>query len=70
MAGGLKGWLAEARRRRVFRTAGIYLLAVWGASQGIAELGPLFGGGARAVEEVVQRGLQPRDLEPDLADRP
>ena len=34
---------AEANRRRVFRTAGVYLVAVWGLSQGAAELGPLFG---------------------------
>jgi hypothetical protein len=35
--------LAEARRRRVFRTAGVYLVAVWGLSQGAVELAPLFG---------------------------
>ncbi len=36
-------WVAEARRRRVFRTAGVYLVAVWGISQGAVELAPLFG---------------------------
>jgi pSer/pThr/pTyr-binding forkhead associated (FHA) protein len=35
--------LAEATRRRVFRTAGVYLVAVWGLSQGMVELAPLFG---------------------------
>ena len=35
--------IAEARRRRVFRTAGVYLVAVWGISQGAVELAPLFG---------------------------
>ncbi len=43
MAKGLSEILAEAKRRRVFRTAGVYLVAVWGISQGAVELGPLFG---------------------------
>ena len=43
MARGLKDLYAEAKRRRVFRTAGVYLVAVWGISQGAAELAPLFG---------------------------
>ena len=42
MANGLTNFLAEARRRRVFRTAGVYLVAVWGLSQGAVELAPLF----------------------------
>jgi FHA domain len=32
----------EAKRRRVFRTAGVYLVGVWAVSQGIVELAPLF----------------------------
>ncbi|MFK7897127.1 MAG: FHA domain-containing protein [Myxococcota bacterium] len=43
MAKGLSGIIAEAKRRRVFRTAGVYLVAVWGISQGAVELAPLFG---------------------------
>lgn len=43
MARSLRELLAEARRRRVFRTAGVYLVAVWGISQGAVELAPLFG---------------------------
>jgi len=43
VADRLTGWLQEARRRRVFRTAGVYLVAVWGVSQGAVELAPLFG---------------------------
>ena len=39
----LKDLLAEAQRRRVFRTAGVYLVAVWGLSQGAVDLAPLFG---------------------------
>lgn len=35
--------MAELVRRRVLRTAGLYLVAVWGVSQGAAELFPLFG---------------------------
>lgn len=43
MAKGLSEIIAEAKRRRVFRTAGVYLVAVWGISQGAVELAPLFG---------------------------
>lgn len=43
MASRLNDLFAEAKRRRVFRTAGVYLVAVWGVSQGAAELAPLFG---------------------------
>lgn len=43
MANGLSQIFAEAKRRRVFRTAGVYLVAVWGISQGAVELAPLFG---------------------------
>jgi len=34
---------AEAKRRRVFRTTGVYLVGVWAISQGLVELAPLFG---------------------------
>jgi len=45
--------LAEAKRRRVFRTAGVYLVAVWGLSQGAVELAPLFG----APDWIVRAGV-------------
>ena len=35
--------LRELIRRRVLRTGGLYLVAVWGVSQGAAEIFPLFG---------------------------
>jgi pSer/pThr/pTyr-binding forkhead associated (FHA) protein len=37
---------AEAKRRRVFRTTGVYLVGVWAISQGLVELAPLFGASA------------------------
>ncbi len=43
MAGRLEEWFAEAKRRRVFRTTGVYLVGVWAISQGAVELAPLFG---------------------------
>lgn len=43
MRRGPRELIAEAARRKVFRTTGVYLVAVWGISQGAAELGPLFG---------------------------
>ena len=39
----IESFLKELVRRRVLRTAGLYLVAVWGVSQGAAELFPLFG---------------------------
>jgi len=39
----LTAFIAEANRRRVFRTAGVYLVGVWAISQGLVELAPLFG---------------------------
>lgn len=43
LTGRLKAWFAEAQRRRVFRTTGVYLVGVWVISQGVAELAPIFG---------------------------
>ncbi len=53
MARGPKELFAEARRRRVFRTTGVYLVAVFGVSQGAAELAPLFGAPNWAVRAFV-----------------
>jgi hypothetical protein len=38
----LSKFLAEAKRRRVFRTTDVYLLGVWAISQGLVELAPRF----------------------------
>ncbi|MFP6654678.1 MAG: FHA domain-containing protein [Myxococcota bacterium] len=53
MARGLKAFVAEAKRRRVFRTAGVYVVAAWGISQGAAELAPLFGAPDWLVRGIV-----------------
>lgn len=42
LSGRLIALFSEAKRRRVFRTTGVYLIGVWAASQGIVELAPLF----------------------------
>lgn len=42
MSRWLVEFVSEARRRRVFRTAGVYLVGVWVISQGVVELAPLF----------------------------
>lgn len=34
----IREWAAEAQRRRVFRTAGVYIVAVWGISSGGVDL--------------------------------
>ncbi len=38
-------WVAEAQRRRVFRTAGVYIVAVWGISSGGVDLLNMLGVG-------------------------
>lgn len=53
MGDRLQNWLAEARRRRVFRTTGVYLVGVWAISQGAVELAPLFG----ASDWMLRAGL-------------
>jgi len=44
---------AEMRRRKVFRTTGVYFVAVFGVSQGAAELMPLFGVSEWTIRAVV-----------------
>lgn len=53
MAKSIANLLVEAKRRRVFRTTGVYIVAVWGLSQGAAELGPLFGAPEWLVRALV-----------------
>lgn len=36
-------WIAEAKRRRVFRTAGVYVVAVWGVSSGGVDIASVLG---------------------------
>ncbi|MFO0688794.1 MAG: FHA domain-containing protein [Myxococcota bacterium] len=43
MARGILEIYEEARRRRVFQTTGVYVVAVWGLSQGAVELAPALG---------------------------
>ena len=40
MARGLGEIIEEARRRRVFRTTGVYIVAIWGLSQGAVQVAP------------------------------
>jgi len=44
---------AELRRRKVFRTTGVYFVAVFGVSQGAAELMPLFGAPEWTIRALV-----------------
>lgn len=43
MASKLSDLIAEAKRRRVFRTAGVYLVAVWGVSSGGVDIAGVLG---------------------------
>ena len=43
MASKLTELIAEAKRRRVFRTAGVYLVAVWGVSSGGVDVAGVLG---------------------------
>jgi pSer/pThr/pTyr-binding forkhead associated (FHA) protein len=54
---GLRAFLAEAKRRRVFRTAGVYLVAVWGLSQGAIEIAPFFSAPDWIVRALVISGV-------------
>lgn len=43
MGRGLRDLIVEANRRRVFRTTGVYVVAVWGLSEGAVEVAPALG---------------------------
>ena len=43
MAGRFAGWVSEAKRRRVFRTVGVYVVAVWGVSSGGVDIAGVLG---------------------------
>lgn len=49
--------IRELVRRRVLRTSGLYLVAVWGVSQGAADLFPLFGAGEDDVRTFIVGAL-------------
>lgn len=56
----MKRWLekldrlaGELKRRRVIQVVGFYLVAAWGASQGVAEIFPLFGAPDWAIKAFV-----------------
>jgi len=53
----MRSFVGELVRRRVLRTAGLYLVAVWGVSQGAAELFPLFGASEDDVRLFIIAGL-------------
>jgi len=40
LARGIRDIFEEARRRRVFQTTGVYVVAVWGLTQGTVQLAP------------------------------
>lgn len=43
MAGRFGEWVGEAKRRRVFRTVGVYVVAVWGVSSGGVDIASVLG---------------------------
>ncbi len=43
----------ELKRRRVIQVAGLYLVAAWGASQGVAQIFPVFGAPDWAIKAFV-----------------
>lgn len=43
MANAITEWMAEAQRRRVFRTVGVYIVAVWGISSGGVDIASVLG---------------------------
>jgi hypothetical protein len=49
----LKGFVAELRRRSVFKVTSVYAITAWGASMGAAELLPAFGAPDWAVRAFV-----------------
>lgn len=53
----VQAFLVQLRRRHVFRTTGLYLLGLWLASQGLADLFPAFGLPDWTVRAVVIGGL-------------
>ena len=57
MARGLREIFEEARRRRVFRTTGVYVVAVWGLSQGAVELAPALGFPPEVVRWILTGAL-------------
>lgn len=51
--GGLQGFVAELKRRSVFKVASLYAVTAWGACLGAAELLPAFGAPDWAVRMFV-----------------
>ena len=43
MANRISQWVADAQRRRVFRTVGVYIVAVWGISSGGVDIAGVLG---------------------------
>jgi len=53
LADRISAWIAEAKRRRVFRTVGVYIVAVWGVSSGGVDIAQVLG----IPEEVLRYGI-------------
>jgi len=57
MARGLRDIFEEARRRRVFQTTGVYLVAIWGLSQGAVQIAPGLGVDPSIVRWILMGSL-------------
>lgn len=53
MARGIREIFEEASRRRVFQTTGVYVVAVWGLSQGAVAMAPALGFPAHIVRWIL-----------------
>lgn len=57
MASRISEWIAEAGRRRVFRTTGVYIVAVWGISSGGVDIASVLGIPESAVRILIYAAL-------------
>lgn len=57
MARGLREIFEEARRRRVFQTTGVYVVAVWGLSEGAVQVAPALGVSPAIVRWILMGAL-------------
>ena len=53
LADRISEWIAEAKRRRVFRTVGVYIVAVWGVSSGGVDIAQVL----KIPEELLRYGI-------------
>jgi len=57
LARGLGEIFEEARRRRVFQTTGVYIVAVWGLSQGAVQVAPALDLSPSIVRWILMGGI-------------